>query len=60
LGDLALDKEVAVKLSTTVQKWTNFSVEVNPFINISNFMFLRPVGFETTVVRSFTNKPMQD
>jgi iron complex outermembrane receptor protein len=28
---LALDKEVAVKLSTTVQKkWTNFSVEVNP------------------------------
>jgi iron complex outermembrane receptor protein len=55
LGDLALDKEVAVKLSTTVQKkWTNFSVEVNPFINsISNFMFLRPVGFETTIRGAF-------
>jgi iron complex outermembrane receptor protein len=65
LGDLALDK-VAVKLSTTVQKkWTNFSVEVNPFINsIGNFMFLRPVGFETTIRGAFpfgnTNKPMQD
>ena len=55
LGDLALDKEVAVKLSTTVQKkWTDFSVEVNPFINrISNFMFLRPVGFETTIRGAF-------
>ncbi|MFB0909468.1 MAG: TonB-dependent receptor, partial [Flavobacterium sp.] len=55
LGDLALDKEVAVKLSTTVQKkWTNFSVEVNPFINsIGNFMFLRPVGFETTIRGAF-------
>lgn len=55
LGDLALDKEQAVKLSTTVQKkWTNFSVEVNPFINsIHNFMFLRPVGFETTIRGAF-------
>jgi iron complex outermembrane receptor protein len=41
LGDLALDKEVAVKLSTTVQKNGLISVEVNPFINsIGNFMFL--------------------
>jgi iron complex outermembrane receptor protein len=55
LGDLALDKEEAVKLSTTVQKrWTNFSVEVNPFINsIRNFMFLRPTGFETTIRGAF-------
>jgi iron complex outermembrane receptor protein len=31
LGDLALDKEQAIKLSTTLQKkWTAFSVEVNP------------------------------
>jgi iron complex outermembrane receptor protein len=47
------------------KKWTNFSVEVNPFINsIGNFMFLRPVGFETTIRGAFpfgnTNKPMQD
>jgi iron complex outermembrane receptor protein len=55
LGDLALDKEEAVKVSTTVQKnWSNFSVEVNPFINsIRNFMFLRPVGFETTIRGAF-------
>lgn len=55
LGDLALDKEQAVKLSTTLQKkWTAFSVEVNPFINsIRNFMFLRPVGFETTIRGAF-------
>jgi iron complex outermembrane receptor protein len=55
LGDLALDKEVAVKLSTTVQqKWSNFSLEVNPFINsIRNFMFLRPVGFESTIRGAF-------
>ena len=55
LGDLALDKEQAIKLSTTLQKkWTAFSVEVNPFINsIHNFMFLRPVGFETTIRGAF-------
>ncbi|MBG6187014.1 TonB-dependent receptor [Flavobacterium sp. CAN_S2] len=55
LGDLALDKEQAIKLSTTLQKkWNTFSVEVNPFINsIRNFMFLRPVGFETTIRGAF-------
>jgi iron complex outermembrane receptor protein len=55
LGDLALDKEQAVKVSTTLQKkWTALSVEVNPFINsIRNFMFLRPVGFETTIRGAF-------
>jgi iron complex outermembrane receptor protein len=36
------------------KKWTNFSVEVNPFINsIGNFMFLRPIGFETTIRGAF-------
>jgi hypothetical protein len=35
------------------EKWTNFSVEVNPFISIGNFMFLRPVGFETTIRGAF-------
>jgi len=55
LGDIALDKEQAVKLSTTLQKkWTAFSVEFNPFINsIRNFMFLRPVGFEKNNRGSF-------
>ena len=55
LGDLALDKEQAIKLSTTLQKkWTAFSVEVNPFINsVRNFMFLRPIDFETTTRGAF-------
>jgi iron complex outermembrane receptor protein len=55
LGDLALDKEQAIKLSTTLQKkWTAFSVEVNLFINsIRNFMFLRPIDFETTTRGAF-------
>jgi iron complex outermembrane receptor protein len=64
--DLALDKEQAIKLSTTLQKkWTAFSVEVNPFINsIRNFMFLRPIDFETTTrgasLFGNTSRPMQD
>ncbi|SDG97519.1 iron complex outermembrane recepter protein [Flavobacterium omnivorum] len=55
LGDLVLDKEQAIKLSTTLQKkWNAFSVEVNPFINsIRNFMFLRPIDFETTTRGAF-------
>ncbi len=55
LGDLALDQEQAVKLSTTLQKkWNRFSVEFNPYLNsIRNFMFLRPVGFETTIRGAF-------
>lgn len=55
LGDLALDQEQAVKLSTTFQKkWNRFSVEFNPYLNsIRNFMFLRPVGFETTIRGAF-------
>jgi iron complex outermembrane receptor protein len=36
------------------KKWTAFSVEVNPFINsIRNFMFLRPIDFETTTRGAF-------
>ena len=50
LGDLSLQKEQSYKFSTTLQKkWTNFSVEINPYINsISNYLFLKPIDFETT------------
>ncbi len=50
LGDLALQKEQSYKFSTTLQKkWTNFSVEINPYINsIRNYLFLKPIDFETT------------
>jgi iron complex outermembrane recepter protein len=55
LGDLSLEKEQSVKLSTTfTKKWNGFSVEINPYINrISNYMFLSPTDFETTIRGSF-------
>jgi iron complex outermembrane recepter protein len=55
LGDLGLQKESSYKLSITLQKkWTSFSVDMNPYINsIHNYIFLRPVGFETTIRGAF-------
>lgn len=55
LGDLNLQKEQAVKVTTTVQKkWNNLSVSFNPYLNrIDNYMFLKPVGFETTIRGAF-------
>ena len=55
LGDLNLDKEQATKLSVTLQKkYKSFSLEINPHINnIQNYIFLRPVGFETTIRGAF-------
>ena len=55
LGDLSLDKEQATKLAITIQKkWNRFSLEINPYINrIRNYMFLKPVGFETTIRGAF-------
>lgn len=55
LGDLRLKKEQSFKLNTTVKKqWQRFVMEVNPFLNrISNFIYLQPVGFETTIRGAF-------
>ncbi len=55
LGDLNLDKEQATKLSITIQKKHNrFSFEINPYINrIQDYIFLKPVGFETTIRGAF-------
>ncbi len=55
LGDLGLQKEQSYKFSTTLQKkWTKFSIEVNPYINsIRNYMFLKPIDFETTIRGAF-------
>ncbi len=55
IGDLALDKEQSVKLSTTIQKkWNSFSLEVNPYASsIQNYMFLRPVDFDNTIRGTF-------
>jgi iron complex outermembrane receptor protein len=55
LGDLRLEKEQAYKFNTTFKKdWKLFLVQLNPFINrISNFIYLQPIGFETTIRGAF-------
>ncbi len=55
LGDLSLKQEKSFKFSTTLQKkWKSFSIEINPYVNqISNFMYLKPTGFETTIRGAF-------
>jgi len=55
LGDLRLKKEQAYKFNTTFKKdWKSIQVQLNPFINrISNFMYLQPTGFETTIRGAF-------
>jgi len=55
LGDLNLNKEQSTKLSVTIQKkYNRFSFEINPYINnIQDYIFLKPVGFETTIRGAF-------
>lgn len=55
LGDLRLEKEQAYKFNTTFNKdWKSLSIQINPFINrISNFIYLQPTGFETTIRGAF-------
>ena len=50
LGDLRLKKEESIKFSSSLsKKWNSFSMEVNPYFHhITNFMYLRPIDFETT------------
>ncbi len=55
LGDLNLQKERSTKLALTLQKkWSDFTLNINPFWNaVDNFMFLKPIGFETTIRGAF-------
>lgn len=55
LGHLRLKKEQAYKFNTTFNKdWKSFRLQINPFINrISNFIYLQPTGFETTIRGAF-------
>ena len=55
LGDLRLENEQAYKFNTTFNKdWKSFRIQINPFINrISNFIYLQPTGFETTIRGAF-------
>ena len=55
LGDLRLQQEKSNKISTSIQKkGKRFSFTINPFLNyIEDYMFLRPVGFETTIRGAF-------
>jgi iron complex outermembrane recepter protein len=55
LGDLRLEQEKSIKFSTSLIKNGNsYRLELNPYLHyISNFMFLKPVGFETTIRGAF-------
>jgi iron complex outermembrane receptor protein len=55
LGDLKLNQEKSNKVATSIiKKWEKFSFTANPFLNyITDYMFLKPVGFETTIRGAF-------
>lgn len=55
LGDLRLEQEKSNKISTSLQKkWQKVKINLNPFLNyIEDYMFLKPVGFETTIRGAF-------
>jgi iron complex outermembrane receptor protein len=55
LGDLRLNQEKSNKVGTSlIKEWNKFSFTVNPFLNyINDFMYLKPVGFETTIRGAF-------
>ena len=55
LGDLRLQSEKSNKITTSLlKKWSNFSVNISPFINyVEDYIFLRPVAFETTIRGAF-------
>lgn len=55
LGDLRLEQEKSNKVSTSLQKkWEKVKINLNPFLNyIEDYMFLKPVGFETTIRGAF-------
>ena len=55
LGDLRLRQEKSNKISTSLQKkWEKVKINLNPFLNyIEDYMFLKPVGFETTIRGAF-------
>lgn len=55
LGDLRLKQEKSNKISTSLQKkWQKVKINLNPFLNyIEDYMFLKPVGFETTIRGAF-------
>lgn len=55
LGDLSLEKETSVKASFTASKsFEKVHLEVSPYINsVSNFIYLKPIGFETTIQGAF-------
>lgn len=55
LGDLRLVQEKSNKISTSLQKkWEKVKINLNPFLNyIEDYMFLKAVGFETTIRGAF-------
>lgn len=55
LGDLRIKQEKSFKIASTISKsWQKIGFEINPYLNyINDFIFLKPVGFETTIRGAF-------
>lgn len=55
LGDLRVKKEVSNKISISIQKKSsNLNYTISPFLNyIQDYIFLKPIGFETTIRGAF-------
>jgi iron complex outermembrane receptor protein len=55
LGDLRIQQEKSFKIASTITKyWQKSGFEIQPYLNsINDFIFLKPVGFETTIRGAF-------
>lgn len=55
LGDLRIQQEKSFKIASTITKsWLQSGFEIHPYLNfINDFIFLKPIGFETTIRGAF-------
>ncbi len=55
LGDLRVNKEISNKISISIQQKSSvLNYTISPFINyIQDYIFLKPIGFETTIRGAF-------
>ena len=55
LGDLRIQQEKSFKIASTITKsWLHSGFEIHPYLNfINDFIFLKPIGFETTIRGAF-------
>ena len=55
LGDMKIQQEKSFKIASTIIKfWQKTGFEIQPYFNfINDFIFLKPIGFETTIRGAF-------